>query len=47
MIPQTTPAGAAPPRPGPWYAHLYVQVLVAIVAGALIGHFWPRPRWWG
>ncbi|PVM82892.1 dicarboxylate/amino acid:cation symporter [Caulobacter endophyticus] len=42
MIPQTTAAGAPPPRPGPWYTHLYVQVLVAIVAGALIGHFWPK-----
>jgi aerobic C4-dicarboxylate transport protein len=35
------PAAAAPPRHGPWYTHLYVQVLVAIAAGALIGHFWP------
>ena len=42
MIPQTTAPGAPPPRPGPWYTHLYVQVLVAIVAGALIGHFWPK-----
>ncbi|MDG2528954.1 dicarboxylate/amino acid:cation symporter [Caulobacter endophyticus] len=42
MIPQTTAAGSPPPRPGPWYTHLYVQVLVAIVAGALIGHFWPK-----
>ncbi len=40
MIPQA-PSAAAPPRPGPWYTHLYVQVLVAIAAGALIGHFWP------
>ncbi|CAN7456034.1 dicarboxylate/amino acid:cation symporter [Caulobacter sp. LjRoot300] len=40
MIPQT-PA-AAPSRPGRWYAHLYVQVLVAITAGALIGHFYPH-----
>ena len=29
----------APPRR--WYAHLYVQVLAAIVAGVLIGHFQP------
>lgn len=41
MIPQT-PSVAASPRPGPWYAQLYVQVLVAIIAGALIGHFWPK-----
>ena len=39
MIPQT-PA-AAPSRPGRWYTHLYVQVLVAITAGAVIGHFYP------
>ena len=30
---------AAPPLPG--YRHLYVQVLVAIVAGALLGHLQP------
>lgn len=42
MIPQTNAAAGAPPRQGPWYTHLYVQVLVAIVAGALIGHFWPK-----
>ncbi|ADG12402.1 dicarboxylate/amino acid:cation symporter [Caulobacter segnis] len=41
MIPQT-PSAAASPRPGPWYAQLYVQVMVAIIAGALIGHFWPK-----
>ncbi|MFT4251567.1 MAG: C4-dicarboxylate transporter DctA, partial [Caulobacter sp.] len=40
MLPQSD-AAAAPPRHGPWYTHLYVQVLVAIAAGALIGHFWP------
>jgi len=40
MIPQT-PA-AAPSRHGRWYAHLYVQVLIAITAGALIGHFYPH-----
>jgi aerobic C4-dicarboxylate transport protein len=40
MIPQT-PA-AAPSRPGRWYTHLYVQVLIAITAGALIGHFYPH-----
>ncbi len=28
--------------PKPWYAHLYVQVLAAIVAGVLIGHFAPQ-----
>ena len=40
MIPQTS-STAAPPRPGRWYTHLYVQVLIAITAGALIGHFYP------
>ena len=35
---------SADPQPAKrraWYAHLYVQVLVAISAGVLIGHFWP------
>lgn len=26
----------------PWWHHLYLQVLVAIVAGAAVGHFWPE-----
>ncbi|MGN6358470.1 MAG: dicarboxylate/amino acid:cation symporter [Novosphingobium sp.] len=30
-----------PLAPRPWYAHLYVQVLVAIVLGVLLGHFAP------
>jgi len=35
-------AGTAPSTTSrPWYRHLYVQVLVAIVAGVLIGHFAP------
>jgi aerobic C4-dicarboxylate transport protein len=29
------------PHAGPWYTHLYVQVLVAIAIGAAIGHFYP------
>ncbi|MYL98540.1 C4-dicarboxylate transporter DctA [Novosphingobium sp. FGD1] len=29
------------PRPGRWYSHLYVQVLIAITAGVLLGHFYP------
>ena len=33
---------AAPPEPRlPWYRHLYFQVLVAIIAGVLLGHFAP------
>ena len=38
MIP---PTDATPPRALPWYRHLYAQVLVAIVAGVLLGHFAP------
>ena len=26
---------------GPWYTHLYVQVLTAIACGVLLGHFYP------
>lgn len=35
------PLAAAPATPRRWYAHLYVQVLAAIVAGVAIGHFAP------
>lgn len=31
-----------PPAAKPWYKHLYVQVLVAIVCGVLLGHFYPQ-----
>ncbi|KGB58694.1 dicarboxylate/amino acid:cation symporter [Sphingopyxis sp. SE2] len=31
----------AEPNPRPWWAHLYVQVLGAILAGVLLGHYWP------
>ena len=34
-------ADAAPAARLPWYRHLYVQVLVAILLGALLGHFAP------
>lgn len=30
-----------PPVRAPLWQHLYVQVLVAILAGAVLGHFWP------
>jgi aerobic C4-dicarboxylate transport protein len=33
---------SAPAGRTPIYAQLYVQVLVAITLGALIGHFWPQ-----
>jgi len=26
----------------PWYGVLYVQVLIAIVLGVAVGHFFPR-----
>ena len=35
------PPAALPPAARPWYAHLYVQVLIAITAGVLLGHFYP------
>lgn len=35
---ETTTDGASK---SPWYSHLYFQVLIAITAGALIGHFNP------
>jgi aerobic C4-dicarboxylate transport protein len=36
-------AGQLPAAPGrrPWYAQLYLQVLIAIAAGVLLGHFAP------
>ncbi len=35
------PASTQPRAPLPFYRHLYVQVIVAIIAGMLIGHYWP------
>ena len=29
------------PRRGRIWSHLYIQVLIAIALGAVIGHFWP------
>ncbi|MDF2115356.1 dicarboxylate/amino acid:cation symporter [Roseiarcaceae bacterium H3SJ34-1] len=37
-----TMAGTAAGTRKPWYRILYVQVLVAIVLGALVGAFWPH-----
>ncbi|MGY4505436.1 Na+/H+-dicarboxylate symporter [Bradyrhizobium sp. GM24.11] len=39
----TTMAGApaAPVTAKPWYKILYVQVLIAIVLGAIVGWLWP------
>src|SRR4028119_972209 len=33
---------ALPPKSLPWYGHLYAQVLIAIVAGVLLGHIAPQ-----
>ncbi|MGH6696018.1 dicarboxylate/amino acid:cation symporter [Sphingopyxis sp.] len=30
-----------PAKSGPWWSHLYVQVLAAIAGGVLLGHLWP------
>ncbi|MEG3168111.1 dicarboxylate/amino acid:cation symporter [Sphingomonas sp. LB3N6] len=35
------PYAGAPYGAKPWYAHLYVQVVIAITAGVLLGHFYP------
>jgi aerobic C4-dicarboxylate transport protein len=37
---QAEAASAAQRRP--WYSVLYIQVLIAIALGVLIGHFYPR-----
>jgi aerobic C4-dicarboxylate transport protein len=38
----STSIGASAPSHGKWYQHLYVQVLAAILAGVLLGHFYPE-----
>ncbi|CAN5330893.1 dicarboxylate/amino acid:cation symporter [soil metagenome] len=38
----STHASVSPAERRPFYRHLYFQVLVAIGAGAFIGHFWPE-----
>src|SRR3712207_6616034 len=37
----STPMGTPDTRHHKWYQHLYVQVLAAILAGVLLGHFYP------
>jgi len=32
---------SAPPPARPWYSHLYVQVIIGVVLGILVGGFWP------
>ena len=41
MISTAAPASAEPLKPRRFYAHLYVQVLAAILLGLIVGHFWP------
>ena len=36
-----SPGAATPQRRQPWYAILYIQVLIAIALGVAIGHFYP------
>ncbi|WP_324806936.1 dicarboxylate/amino acid:cation symporter [Sphingomonas sp. LY29] len=42
MLPSTAKASEAPAARIAWYRQLYVQVLLAIVAGVLLGHFAPQ-----
>lgn len=42
MIVASTDAAAKPQGRTPFYRHLYVQVLTAIAAGILLGHFYPE-----
>jgi len=37
-----TEAGTGTPARKPFYRVLYIQVIMAIILGALIGHFWPQ-----
>jgi aerobic C4-dicarboxylate transport protein len=41
MIKQSFPAASPPPARKGLASQLYVQVVVAIILGALLGHFWP------
>lgn len=42
MTTTTVAAPAAPAAAKPWYKVLYVQVLIAIVLGAIVGWLWPQ-----
>src|SRR5437016_2878673 len=38
-----TPRASTPAKPHrPWYTVLYIQVLIAIAVGILIGHYFPK-----
>jgi aerobic C4-dicarboxylate transport protein len=41
-IPYQAEPGAETPAQRPWYRHLYMQVLIAIAAGVLLGHLAPE-----
>ena len=41
MLPSAAGKASTPQVRLPWYRHLYVQVLAAILLGALLGHFQP------
>ena len=41
MTVTTAPSAPASTR-SPWYSILYIQVLIAIALGVLIGHFYPN-----
>ena len=40
-MPQTSVAAATRVARTPWYRVLYIQVLIAIAIGIVLGHFWP------
>src|ERR1700681_836182 len=40
--PEGRPAVAAPKQARAWYTVLYVQVLIAITIGVLVGYFYPK-----
>ncbi|HMO30360.1 dicarboxylate/amino acid:cation symporter [Enterovirga sp.] len=42
MAATTTAHGAATPHKQPWYRVLYIQVLIAIALGVLVGYVWPE-----
>jgi aerobic C4-dicarboxylate transport protein len=41
METHTIPQGSRPAKRQPWYSILYVQVLIAILLGVVLGHFFP------
>src|ERR1700761_6019272 len=41
-MPTDTPSPAVPAHHKPWYKVLYIQVLIAIFIGILIGHYYPN-----